>query len=114
MADRENDRIQIFEPDGTFVSEWRSEGRWRPYGIDIDPASGLVIVIDGATQPYKLPYRSAVVLLDSTGRELQRIGRFGNHDGQFIMGHDVVVDRNGNILVADVLGRRLQRFNRMH
>ena len=113
VADRENDRIQIFEPDGTFVSEWRSGGTWRPYGIDVDPSSGQVFVIDGGAQPYLLPHRSAIVVFDSTGKELQRFGRFGNQDGQFIMGHDIALDRDGNVLVADVLGRRLQRFNRV-
>jgi peptidylamidoglycolate lyase len=113
VADRENDRIQIFESDGTYVNEWRSEGAWRPYGIDIDPSSGYVYVIDGGAQPYVLPHRSAVVVLDGTGAELHRFGRFGNHDGQFLMGHDIALDRNGNVLVADVLGRRLQRFNRI-
>ena len=113
VADRENDRIQIFKSDGTYVNEWRSEGAWRPYGIDIDPSSGYVYVIDGGAQPYVLPHRSDVVVLDGTGAELQRFGRFGNHDGQFIMGHDIALDRDGNVLVADVLGRRLQRFNRI-
>jgi len=114
VADRENDRIQIFEPDGTFVNEWNSDGAWRPYGIDVDPENGRVFVIDGGEQPYALPYRSAIVVLDSTGKELKRFGQFGNQDGEFIMGHDIALDRDGNILVADVLGRRLQRFNRMH
>jgi peptidylamidoglycolate lyase len=114
VADRENDRIQIFEPDGTFVSEWSSGGKWRPYGIDVDQQSGRVYVIDGGEQPYELPYRSAVVILDSTGKELKRLGQFGNRDGEFIMGHDIALDGDGNILVADVLGRRLQRFIRTH
>ena len=113
VADRENDRIQIFEADGTFLDEWHSGGAWRPYGIDVDPSTGQVFVIDGGAQPYLLPYRAAIVVLDSTGTELERIGRFGNHDGQFIMGHDIALDRDGNVLVADVLGRRLQRFNRV-
>jgi hypothetical protein len=30
------------------------------------------------------------------------------------MGHDIALDGDGNILVADVLGRRLQRFIRTH
>ena len=111
MADRENDRIQIFEADGTFVSEWNSGGAWRPYGIDINPSNSQVFVIDGGAQPYELPYRSAIVVLDSMGREQFRFGRFGNQDGQFIMGHDIALDGEGNILVADVLGHRLQRFN---
>lgn len=114
VADRENDRIQIFQPDGTFVDEWHSGGAWRPYGVHIDHSNGHVFVIDGGAQPYLLPYRSAVVVLDSAGVEVQRFGRFGNHDGQFVMGHDLTLDHDGNVLVADVLGRRLQRFNRTH
>lgn len=113
VADRENDRIQIFEPDGEFVEEWSGNGTWRPYGIDIDPAHDRVFVIDGGVQPYRLPYRSAVVILDSRGTVLDRFGSFGNQDGQFIMGHDIALDLDGNVLVADVLGRRLQRFKRV-
>jgi DNA-binding beta-propeller fold protein YncE len=113
VADRENDRIQIFEADGEFIEEWSGKGTWRPYGIDIDPAHNHVFVIDGGVQPYGLPYRSAIVVLDSNGTVLDRIGRFGNQDGQFIMGHDIALDRLGGVLVADVLGRRLQRFKRV-
>jgi peptidylamidoglycolate lyase len=113
VADRENDRIQIFESDGVFLSEWRSRGAWRPYGIDVDPSSEWVFVIDGGEQPYLLPHRSMIVVLDHTGKELQRFGRFGNQDGQFIMGHDIALDQDGNVLAADVLGRRLQRFERV-
>jgi peptidylamidoglycolate lyase len=112
VADRENDRIQIFEPGGDFVEEWSGKGKWRPYGIDIDPAHNHVFVIDGGVQPYRLPYRSAIVVLDSRGTVLDRFGSFGNHDGQFMMGHDIALGRDGSILVADVLGRRLQRFTR--
>ena len=54
-------------------------------------------MIDGGEQPYVLPYRSRIVILDNKGRELQRYGRFGNQDGQFIMGHDIAVDRTGNV-----------------
>ena len=57
-------------------------------------------MIDGGAQPYLLPYRSAIVVLDSTGTELKRFGRFGNHDGQFIMGHDIALDPDGNVLVS--------------
>lgn len=113
VADRENDRIQVFEADGEFVEEWRGNGRWRPYGIDIDPADDHFFVIDGGVQPYRLPHRSAIVVLDRKGTVLGRFGSFGNQDGQFIMGHDISLDGDGNVLVADVLGRRLQRFKRV-
>jgi DNA-binding beta-propeller fold protein YncE len=113
VADRENDRIQIFEADGEFVEEWSGDGTWRPYGIDFDPARDHVFVIDGGVQPYRLPYRSAVVVFETNGTVVDRFGSFGNHDGQFIMGHDIALARDGSVLVADVLGRRLQRFKRV-
>jgi peptidylamidoglycolate lyase len=114
VADRENDRIQIFKADGEFVEEWRGSEEWRPYGIDIDPASDKILVVDGGVQPYRLPYRSAIVILDSKGTILDRLGSFGNQDGQFIMGHDIAVAGDGSLIVADVLGRRIQRFRPVH
>jgi peptidylamidoglycolate lyase len=111
VADRENDRIQVFEPDGTFLHMWESHGMWRPYGIAISPRHGI-FVVDGGEQATRPPHRSGVVRLDESGHVAERFGRYGNQDGQFLMGHDLTVDSRGNVHVADVMGQRLQRFSR--
>ena len=45
-----------------------------------------------------------------SGHVVQSFGRFGNYDGQFEMGHDIAIDRAGNLYVVDITGRRVQKF----
>jgi DNA-binding beta-propeller fold protein YncE len=44
VADRENDRVQVFNRDGGFIVEWR--GLSRPMDIYEDPESGVIFVSD--------------------------------------------------------------------
>ena len=51
VADTYNDRIQKFEPDGSFIWKWGSEGNGaeqfeKPEGVDIDNSSGTLFVAD--------------------------------------------------------------------
>jgi DNA-binding beta-propeller fold protein YncE len=111
VADRQNDRVQIFTSDGQFIEEWRSNGEWRPYGLALSAEGDALFVIDGGEQPSALPDRSFVVVLDLTGGQMGQFGRFGNQDGQFMMGHDIAVGISGTVYVVDVIGQRLQRFS---
>ena len=47
VGDRGNSRIQIFQPDGTFVDEWRHFG--RPSGIYINRATDTLYVTDSTS-----------------------------------------------------------------
>jgi peptidylamidoglycolate lyase len=112
VADRENDRIQVFEADGTYIAEWQSGGQWRPYGLSLSPADEAIFIVDGGEQPNGFPDRSSVIVLDLSGNQITGFGRFGNQDGQFMMGHDITVGNDGSVYVVDVIGRRLQKFSR--
>jgi DNA-binding beta-propeller fold protein YncE len=110
VADRENDRIQLFSSTGRFIEEWRSGGMWRPYGLALSHDQDVLFVVDGGEQPSILPDRSCVVVLDRSGRQIGQFGRFGNQDGQFMMGHDIALGASGTVYVVDVIGQRLQKF----
>lgn len=109
VADRENERIQVFSPDGRFLRQIRSREIGRPYGLALLPG-GRLVVADGGDQPDSGPDRSGVAVVAADGHVLQRFGRFGNYDGQFRMAHDVAVDAHGNIYVVDIAGQRVQKF----
>ena len=96
MADRGNARVQVFTPDGHFLAQWRSEALGRPYALALGP-DGHWFVADGGDQPDNPPDRSALVVATSTGEVLERIGRWGNYDGQFAIAHDVAVARDGSV-----------------
>ena len=109
VADRENDRIQVFDPAGRFLEQWKSNVIGRPYGISIAHNS-TALIADGGEQPDNPPDRSGVNVLSLDGSMVERFGRWGNYDGQFQMAHDVAVAQDGAVYVADIVGGRVQKF----
>lgn len=109
VADRENDRVQIFSGDGRFIRQIRSREIGRPYGLALLP-DGRMVIADGGEQPDAGPDRSGLSILTPDGRVLQRLGRYGNYDGQFRMAHAVAVDARNDVFVVDITGQRVQKF----
>jgi DNA-binding beta-propeller fold protein YncE len=111
VADRSNNRIQVFKPDGTFVKEAFVARETRtPVGTTIDfafsPDSGqqFLYVAGGDERIW--------ILNRDTLQVLGRIGRIGHYPGQFFWLHVIACDSKGNIYSADAafLGRRIQKF----
>ena len=94
VADRENNRVQIFSPDGEFIEEWTDFK--KPMGVHIDTA-GIVYVTD------QVP-RLSILTLD--GQLLAR-GR------TFEQAHNVYTDSAGNIYGADVAHHQVQVFRKI-
>ena len=109
VADRENDRVQVFDPTGKLMAIWASPRIGRPYGIAVLGPDRFAIA-DGGEQPETGPDRSALVIVDGNGKLIERVGRFGNQDGQFRMAHHLAADSQGAIYVVDITGQRVQKF----
>ena len=93
VADRENDRVQVFSEDGAFLQEWTDFK--CPMGVHID-AEDTVYVTD------QVP-RISVLSLD--GELLARGRTFEN-------AHQVYTDSNGDIYGVDTANQRVQKFVR--
>lgn len=111
VCDRSNARLQVFDPKGKFVAEWKSPQIGRPYGVSVGP-DGHIYAIDGGDAPLKQPDRSKAVELDAEGRVVDRFGGYGTGPGQFQLGHDIAVGPDGAVYVADASGHRVQKFVR--
>lgn len=111
VADRQNDRIQVFSPEGKLQAIWASPKIGRPYGIATISPDRFAIA-DGGEQPQSGPDRSALVIVNGKGEVIERIGRYGNQDGQFRMAHHLATDGSGAIYVVDITGQRVQKFVR--
>jgi len=109
VADRSNERVQVFDLTGRFLAQWRGPEIGRPYGVALD-GHGRVFIADGGDQPQDPPDRSGVAVVDAEGKVLARFGPFGNYDGQFRLAHDLAVGPDGAVYVADVRGQRVQKF----
>lgn len=111
VADRQNDRVQVFSPEGQPLAIWSSPQIGRPYGVAVVGPDRFAIA-DGGEQPESGPDRSALVIVDGKGQVIERVGRYGNQDGQFRMAHHLAADPNGAIYVVDITGQRVQKFVR--
>ena len=110
VADRENDRVQVFDRTGAYIAQW-SGAIGRPFGLAAMP-QGRIAVLDGGEQPKSGPDRASLAVVDGNGQVRERIGRFGNYDGQFWAAHDVAYGRDGSLYVVDIAGQRVQKFVR--
>ena len=112
VADRANGRVQVFDPNGKFLDQWKSPELGRPWGMTVD-ADGFLYLIDGGDLNPKPPDRGRVLKMTLEGEILEEWGSFGSYDGQFYWAHDVGVGKDGAVYVVDVhLGMRVQKFVR--
>jgi peptidylamidoglycolate lyase len=111
VADRQNSRVQVFDPMGRYLKQWTGTQLGRPYAVAVDQ-HGNAYVADGGDQPDAPPDRSAWTVVRSDGTPLERVGRFGNYDGQFQMAHSIAVGVDESVYVGDITGGRVQKFIR--
>lgn len=110
VADRTNNRIQVFRKDGTFVREARLAPRTRAMGsvwdleLSPDSAQTFVFVPDGTNNKVWILRRSDLTVVGS-------FGRGGRNAGQFGWVHNVAVDSRGNLYTTEVdIYKRVQKF----
>jgi hypothetical protein len=108
VADRANDRIQVFKTDGTFVREAfvapRTLLAGSASGLAFSPDQRFLYVIDGANH-------HVWILLRETLEVVDRFGQQGIFGGSLNVPHALAVDSKGNIYVGENFdGRRFQRF----
>jgi sugar lactone lactonase YvrE len=101
VADRGNNRIQVFDKNGNFLSV--QTGFNFPNGIDID-GTGKICVVEEGAHGFKL-FNSSFGLIKSMG------GAVGSGNGQFNSPEGVSFDQFGNFFIADRNNFRIQKFN---
>ena len=106
VADSMNFRIQIFEADGTFVSEFGELGDYlgnfnRLRGVGVD-TSGNIYAADASYNNFQI--------FNQKGELLLTVGKYGMNPGEFVMPAGVHVDKNNRIYVSDQYNKRVQIF----
>ncbi len=110
VCDRANDRVQVFQPDGTFVKEAfyakNTLGAGSVWDITFskDPAQRFIMLADGQNERVR-------VILRETLEELTSFGDGGRQPGQFYGVHSIASDSKGNLYTTETYeGKRLQKF----
>ena len=100
MADRSNQRIQVFDPEGTFVREMKYAG--LPCSVDI--GREYVYMVNG--------FAGQVVRMDLNGKVLAAMGKPGTALGEFGEAHFLAVSPKDELYVADSVNGALVKFVR--
>ena len=98
VADRENQRIQVFDQKGTFVREMKYAG--LPCAMDI--GRQYVYMVNG--------FAGQVVRMDLDGKVLAVAGRPGKGPGEFGEAHFIAVSPSQELYVADSVNGALVKF----
>jgi DNA-binding beta-propeller fold protein YncE len=112
VADRVNNRVQVFRPDGTFVKESFVDKATRGFGSVFELAFSKDVDQTFVYNPNGMNQSVDVLRRDSL-EVVARFGQGGRYPGQFFSVHSISVDSSGNIYTGETLeGKRLQRFIR--
>jgi DNA-binding beta-propeller fold protein YncE len=110
VADRPNNRIQVFRKDGTYVKETfvakrtLLQGAASGFALSSDPQQRFLYMIDGANHHVWILERQSL-------NAIARFGQQGLFGGSLNIPHAIAVDGRGNIYVGENFdARRFQRF----
>jgi len=109
-ADRVNNRIQVFNKDGSFVTEsfvaTETLGAGAVWDIELspDPNQTYMYIADGMNMKVWILNRSSLEVIGS-------FGHGGRNAGQFGWIHNLAMDSKGNLYTTEVRpGKRIQKF----
>ncbi len=106
VTDTLNNRVEIFDPEGAFISEFGKAGDGpgrfaRPKGIAVD-RDGHIWVVD--------EIQSRVQVFDRQGRLLIYFGEQGPFPGQFQAAYGIAIDQKDRVIVSEQFPGRVQAF----
>ena len=99
VADRGNNRVQVFTEDGKFLEQWRDIVNPSHFWMTRD---GHVWLVSGVG--------NRLAEFDLHGRLITTWGMYGRQPGWFDDPHTIDVDPSGNLYVAEVWNNRVEKY----
>lgn len=106
VTDTMNNRVEIFDPDGNFISQFGKHGDGpgylaRPKGIAID-CDGHIWIADS--------FQDRVQVFNREGQLLTYLGGHGHFPGQFEALTGIAIDKENRVFTTEQYPGRLQMF----
>ena len=106
VTDTMNNRVEIFDPDGNFLSQFGKHGDGpgylaRPKGIAVD-CDGHIWVADS--------YQDRVQVFNREGQLLTYLGGHGHFPGQFEALMGIAIDKENRVFTTEQYPGRMQMF----
>lgn len=100
VADRLNERVQIFDQSGKFLRKWTNIG--AAWGLAYSDKDDVMYMCDGVN--------NRIVKLSMDGEVLGTLGEFGKVEGKLDFPHHMAIDSTGALYVAEIKNWRVQKF----
>jgi DNA-binding beta-propeller fold protein YncE len=112
VADRSNNRLQVFKLDGTFVKEvfmtrntLQAEGTMHNFATSPDKAQRFLYAVDGSNKVIRVLNRQTMEIVESIG------GHSGHNAREFFHVHSFAADSKGNLYIGEVNnGQRYYKY----
>jgi DNA-binding beta-propeller fold protein YncE len=112
VADRSNNRLQVFKLDGTFVKEvfmtrntLQAEGTMHNFATSPDKAQRFLYAVDGSNKVIRVLNRQTMEIVESIG------GHAGHNAREFFHAHSFAADSKGNLYIGEVNhGQRYYKY----
>jgi DNA-binding beta-propeller fold protein YncE len=112
VADRSNNRLQLFKPDGRFVREvfisrntLQNEGTVHAFAVSPDKDQKFLYVVDGSNKAIRILNRQTLEIVSSVG------GHAGHNAREFFHIHSIAADSRGNLFLGEVNnGQRYYKY----
>jgi DNA-binding beta-propeller fold protein YncE len=112
VADRTNNRFQVFRLDGTFIKEvsiakttLQAEGTVHHFAMSPDKEQKFLYVMDGSNKAIRVLNRQTLEIVANIG------GHAGHNAREFFHAHSFAADSKGNLFIGEVNnGQRYYKY----
>jgi hypothetical protein len=107
VADRDNKRIQVFDTEGTFKTQFRNVG--SPWAICITPGARQFLYVSNSNPPNNLDYDGEILKMSLDGRIVGKFGRAGKLLKEFGTVNSIDCRSENELYVGELGNWRVQR-----
>ena len=107
VADRDNRRIQVFDTNGTFKTQFRNVG--TPWAICITPGPRQVMYVSNSNPPNNLDYDGEIIKMSLDGTILGKFGRAGKMLKEFGTVNAIDCRSENELYVGEIGNWRVQK-----
>jgi hypothetical protein len=108
VADRGNRRIQVFDSNGTFQTQYMNVG--TPWAICITPGPNQFMYVSNSNPPDNLDYDGEILKLDLSGRIVGKFGKVGKQLKEFGTVNAIDCRSENNLYVGELGNWRVQKL----